>query len=848
MSEEVNPSGPIKKKQRNKGKSLVQNDSKKVIAKGLSSKPMCSKQPQKDGAPCHNNSQDASQQTLKQKKQKSFEVRKEQSKLVKKGQQKRDSKNSEEVIEITKENSKIDNDARGENGANDQKSSKRSKERETFLEHIPVKQIDKLLKNQNADNIEYMEGYLRINPKFFKHAYLSFSDDQRDLLIIGLRDRNRAFEGDYVVARINPPDKWHTVPGGQKQKTGVIVCIREEIHPRRTIGHLKHDGVSTIFYPRDKRIPLLKIIPASLPKGFVAQPSIYEDTLFLAAVTNWVKPYFVVGRVVEIVGTAGDIKAESLAILSEHNIDVTPYSQELINGLPSGDYVLTEEDITGREDWRHECVFTIDPDTAVDLDDAVSCKLLENGNYEIGVHISDVTHFMEFLSPLDVQVAKRATTVYMTDNAYHMLPKQLCQACSLLPGQDKLTFSVIWEMTTDGKVVASRFSKTIINSCCQMAYKHAQAFIENPSNKWPDDFLNISENYSANDLSVKVNILYNLSVQLRSERLGNGALTIHQPKLHVAIDRSTGLPISYSIEELKDSNRLIEEFMLLANKTVATYLYDKIPETALLRNHRDPSKFVLKGTKDALQKFGIHLEIESSASLHASIKRYEEELESECNEVDDTVKYRMMVIYNLCSKAMNRATYKCSSTVNAEEELRHYALNMPFYTHFTSPIRRYPDCMVHRLLYSTIRDEVLPEEWTQKLCTAIARNCNIKKYTAKLAQEQSSILYFTYLIDINGPIITMGIVLDVKEQSVDVILCKGGIKLKIYLVDLKKLATIKYSTEYSVPTISISWKQPAVTQVINMFSLLYLRVEKHPASYQPTGILLPPNQETELEQ
>lgn len=222
-------------------------------------------------------------------------MRKEQSKLVKKGQQKRDCKNSEEVIEITKEDSKIDNDARGENGASDQKSSKRLKERETFLEHIPVTEIDKLLKNQSADNIEYMEGYLRINPKFFKHAYLSFSDDQRDLLIIGLRDRNRAFEGDYVVARINPPDKWHTVPGGQKQKTGVIVCIREEIHPRRTIGHLKHDGVSTIFYPRDKRIPLLKIIPASLPKGFVTQPSIYEDTLFLAAVTNWVKPYFVVG-------------------------------------------------------------------------------------------------------------------------------------------------------------------------------------------------------------------------------------------------------------------------------------------------------------------------------------------------------------------------------------------------------------------------------------------------------------------------------------------------------------------------------------------------------------------------
>lgn len=181
---------------------------------------------------------------------------------------------------------------------------------------------------------------------------------------------------------------------------------------------------------------------------------------------------------------------------------------------------------------------------------------------QIGVHISDVTHYLEFSSPLDIQVSKRATTVYMTDNVYHMLPKQLCQVCSLLPGQDKLAFSVIWEITPRAEVIKHRFAKTIIRSCCQMAYRHAQKFIENPKNNWPDDFLNINGNFMLDDLSVKVNILHNIASQIRNERFQNGALRIDQPKLYVRIDRSTGLPISYSVEEQQDSNRYYNYFRL----------------------------------------------------------------------------------------------------------------------------------------------------------------------------------------------------------------------------------------------------------------------------------------------
>ncbi|CAD1480132.1 unnamed protein product, partial [Heterotrigona itama] len=723
-------------------------------------------------------------------------------------------------------------------------TSKSLRQRETFAQYIPEKQIDKLLRNEDSNGRQYIEGQLRINPWCHKYAYLSLSDDQYDLLIVGLKDRNRAFDGDFVVACINQPDKWH-MHRGQKQKTGVVVYIREKVHPRKTVGCFKQRGAFTFLYPRDHRIPLVKINKESLQQ-FGVCPSSYEDTLYLVVITDWVKPKFAVGKIEKVLGNIGDIKAETNAILLEYDLDVTPYGPDVMKGLPNSDYSLTENDVKNREDWRGECIFTIDPDNAVDLDDSVSCKSLENGNYEIGVHISDVTHYIEFLSPLDIQVSKRATTIYMTDNVYHMLPKQLCQVCSLSPGQDKLAFSVIWEMTQDARVVKYHFAKTIIRSCCQMSYQHVQKLIENPEHNWPDDFLNINGNYKLSDLSTKINILHDLATQMRKRRFQNGALQIDQPKLYIRVDKTTGLPLSYNIEERQDSNRLIEEFMLLANMTVATELYNMIPETALLRNHREPSKHILNITQDTLQKFGIHLDVNSSASLHASIKRYEQELETENDDTRTTMKYRMMVINNLCSKAMTRATYICSSSVKAEEELRHYALNVSLYTHFTSPIRRYSDCIVHRLLYSTLKNVEMPKEWTKKLCKSIAANCNIKKYSAKMAQERSSELYFTYLVDLKGPMIAMGIVLSVNENFVNVILCQLGTKLRLSFTQLENLADVEYSSECSVPTINIFWKQPPVTQVINVFTLLYLRIEKHPESFQLIGNFLPPNSESEI--
>ncbi|CAL1686445.1 unnamed protein product [Lasius platythorax] len=691
-------------------------------------------------------------------------------------------------------------------------AQKTPKKKQIFSDYISMRKMKKILKNQTFHNVQYVKGNLRVNPISYKFAYLRMeNEEERDLLIVGARNRNRAFDGDLVVAHVNPKKDWHKFPDGQIQKT-------------------------------DRRIPL--VIPESIPCSYHSQPDLYKNVMFLVHIDSWEQLY-ASGRILLEVGKSDEIDAELQAILLENNLDISPYQKELLEEIPDSDYTLTDADMKDREDWRHECIFTIDPATAVDIDDAISCKVLDNGNYEVGVHISDVTHYLEFLSPLDVEVSKRATTIYLPHTAYHMLPEKLCQICSLSAAKDRLAFSVIWEMTPDAEIVKHRFAKTVIRSCCQMSYDMAQAMIENPRKTRFKNFPNIKGNYTVSSLSHIMNNLFKLSCQLRNKRFVNGALRLDQPKLQICIDtvlsREHGIPIpvNYRLEEKKDSNSLIEEFMLLANITVATKLYTAFPKTALLRIHRDPSKFSLNTLCDALQKFGIYLNGETAKSLQASICHYDPEYNAIA--VNNSMKHIMMVIVNLCSKTMMRAEYVCASTISLLQDLKHYALNVPLYTHFTSPIRRYSDCIVHRLLYAAIENKPLSEKWTAKLCSKLAANCNVKKYSAKLAQEQSTELFFAYMVGLADGFEASATVLYVKEDGIEVMLCDTGVKLKINLKEMEYTAAVKYLVNY-VPTIIVNWKKPSVAQVINLFSLVHVRVEKIKEELRLKAILLPPLQ------
>ncbi|EGI59665.1 DIS3-like exonuclease 2 [Acromyrmex echinatior] len=767
--------------------------------------------------------------------------------------------NKEKYLKLTRENTKnkaeIENKSNTENvlkkmcseeimksDAKKKKGTRKTFKR-IFSNYIPVSKMMNILKKQSFNDTQYVKGNLRINPFACKYAYISMTNEERDLLIIGISNRNRAFEGDLVVACVNPENLWRTSSDGEVQKTGKIVCILEKVHSRRAIGYIiqKHDSL-LLFHPRDHRIPLVEILPESVPPSFRDQPELFKDMMFFVSIDLW-EQLHAFGRVLSVVGKYGEINTELTAVILENDLDLSPYHESLLKGLPSSDYILTDADMKDREDWRHECIFSIDPATAIDLDDALSCKILDNGNYEIGVHISDVTHYLKFSSPLDNEVLKRATTVYLPHMTSHMLPEALCKVCSLFSGKDKLAFSVIWEMTPEAKIVKYRFAKTVIRSCCQMSYESAQAMLDDPEKSWPKDFLDIKGDYTISLLSDLVNKLFKLSTQLQNKRFDHGALKLNKPTLQIRIDpvlsqeHGIPIPVDYYVYESTDSHSLIEEFMLLANMTVATQLYVAIPKTALLRMHKDPSKQCLSSLHVMLQKYGIHLNIETAGDLQASISRYEPENNSV---TVDFMKYITMVIINLCSKTMARAEYICASTTSPYD-LKHYALNVPLYTHFTSPIRRYADCTVHRLLSATLENKPLPEKWTVKLCSKIAAKCNLKKYSAKLACEQSTEVFFAYMVGLAGGFTTIATVLCVKADCIEVILCDTGIKLKIKFKDLEDVTTSKYSADH-VPTVIVNWKEPPIVQVINLFNLVHVRITKSEELRIKATLLPPPQQ------
>lgn len=283
-----------------------------------------------------------------------------------------------------------------------------------------------------------------------------------------------------------------------------------------------------------------------------------------------------------------------------------------------------------------------DPLTARDLDDAVSCKFLPNGNVDVGVHIADVSYYLHEGTPLDALVSQKANTIYLVNDVYHMLPVELCQLCSLLPGKDSLTFSVFWEMTKDGEIISTRFERTVINSCCQLAYEHAQCMIDDPINFNTDQLPEIVNGFTPKYISGVVNCLQKIAINLREKRFRNGALRIDQTKLtfryifelrgiyfdftrwlYFRLDPQTGLPIDYSVYENKPAHRLIEEFMLLANISVAKRILNDFPTLALLRCHEGPNARMLDETKKTLANVGIHIDVESSGSLQSSIWKYD---------------------------------------------------------------------------------------------------------------------------------------------------------------------------------------------------------------------------------
>lgn len=377
-----------------------------------------------------------------------------------------------------------------------------------------------------------------------------------------------------------------------------------------------------------------------------------------------------IGKVIDILGKAGENNTEMNAILAEFGL---PYKypekvEAAANKIPDD---ITSEEIAKREDMRSTTTFTIDPRDAKDFDDALSIKQLKNGRWEVGVHIADVTHYVQEGDTIDKEGESRATSIYLVDRTIPMLPERLSNnLCSLRPHEDKLCYSVIFELDDEANIKKHRITRTVIHSDRRFTYEEAQDIIEGAEGDFKEEILQL------NDLAKK----------LRAKRFDNGAIAFDRHEVRFEIDEK-GKPLSVYFKYAKDSNKLIEEFMLLANKTVAEFVgnvpKNKSAKTFVYRIHDIPNTEKMENLSEFIRRFGYKIKVDGTkTNVSKAINHLLDEVSGKPEE---------NLISTIAIRAMAKAIY---STVN----IGHYGLAFEYYTHFTSPIRRYPDMMVHRLL------------------------------------------------------------------------------------------------------------------------------------------------------
>lgn len=462
------------------------------------------------------------------------------------------------------------------------------------------------------------------------------------------------------------------------------------------------------FIPTDPKLPKM-IVPvgalsADIKKRLDDADASIERDLVAARIDNWPEESLLPQAcVLGSFGHGGEIESRIEAVLFENAICSSDFTVESLSCLPLESWQVPQAELQRRKDIRNLCVFTIDPSTATDLDDALSVERLSNGNYRVGVHIADVSYFVQPDTPLDVEAQIRSTSVYMLRRKLPMLPALLSENLgSLIPGVDRLTFSIFWDLNVSGEILDRWVGRTVIRSCCKLSYDHAQDIIDgrisvDSLETDGNDFPHLYGRFTWSDVFQSVENLNKISKALKDNRFVNGALRLDNAKVVFVLDEC-GLPYDGILSQRKDSNFLVEEFMLLANRTAAEIITRAFPDSALLRRHPEPNMRKLREFEVFCSKHGLELDVSSSGSLHRSLEKIKEKLK------DDLVFYDIVI--NYATKPMQLAKYFCTGDETVPQDgWGHYALAAPLYTHFTSPLRRYPDIVVHRTLSAVIEAE-----------------------------------------------------------------------------------------------------------------------------------------------
>lgn len=504
--------------------------------------------------------------------------------------------------------------------------------------------------------LNYITGILD-RQSVAKKTYL-IPDDGGERILIPERAMGCALNGDHVEVMLYPRKK-------NKEQEGDVVKVLERKR-NEFVGILEVKDNFAFLVMDKKQLPHDIFIPLNKLNGGK------DRQRCVAKIDEWTdKAKNPIGEIIAVLGDVGDNNAEMHAILAEFGLPYT-YPQEVEDEADQIPDNISADEIGRRRDMRDAVTFTIDPRDAKDFDDALSIRHLDGGLWEVGVHIADVTYYVSEKSLIEKEAYKRATSIYLVDRTIPMLPERLCNnLCSLRPNEDKLAFSVVFTMDEFAEVKDFEICRTVINSNRRFTYEEAQAIIETGEGDYKQEILKLNE----------------FAKILRAKRFAKGAIAFERTEVRFEIDEH-GKPISVYFKEAKEANKLIEEFMLLANRTVATYIGKPAkrgvkPKTFVYRVHDVPNPDKLENFSAFIKRFGYKLKTTGKNN----------EVSSAINNLLDEVngKKEQNLIETLAIRSMAKAIY-------TTENIGHYGLAFDYYTHFTSPIRRYPDMMVHRLL------------------------------------------------------------------------------------------------------------------------------------------------------
>jgi len=597
-------------------------------------------------------------------------------------------------------------------------------------------------------------GYFNLNDGGY--GFVTPKNSKTGDIFIAARNISSAFHGDKVEVVLFAKQKGRNLEG---QITKVIERKRKEI-----VGQLKKSKSFYFVTPDDPKIHRdiyidEKNLRESKTGDKVAVGKIsWEDRMLNPT-----------GEVVEVIGKEGTLQAEVTSIAREFGIPFL-FNEKTIVEAGKINLEIDEGEINGRLDFRNINVFTIDPVDAKDFDDALSIEKLENGNYKVGVHIADVSHYVKAGSSIDKEASIRGNSVYLVGKAIPMLPEKLSNnICSLVPDEDRLTFSVIFEMTGNGEPVNHHIAKTIINSKRRFTYEEAQKIIET----------------GEGDYSTEVNLLNELAKHLRSKRMKSGSFEFFTPEVEFQLD-DDGYPSDISRKEMKESNMLVEEFMLLANKTIAERIFSRGNIPFVYRVHDYPDEEKITEFTRFVKSLGYSFNSKGgkAASQFNQLMRQVKGTEEEG------------VISELAVRSMAKAIY---STKN----IGHYGLGFKNYTHFTSPIRRYADLLVHRVLDKTFITKS-GRNYSLDQLTKICEHVSATERTAMEAERRSvKLKKIQFLQDKLGEefnavisgVVNYGIFVELTDILAEGLIRARDLEGDFYVLDEKKYSLIGKRTK-----------------------------------------------------